>query len=113
MKALQHAQQTLRRANQAYSRTRSGSSGRRKAKQRLTRIHARIAYLRADAAHQLSAWAATTVTRLCVEDLNVAGMLQLASLARALSDAGLADLGRKLGNKAVWYGCRLVEADRW
>jgi putative transposase len=51
--------------------------------------------------------------RLTVEDLNVAGMLRNRSLAQALSDAGLGDLGRLLAYKAGWYGCDLVVADRW
>ncbi len=43
----------------------------------------------------------------------MAGMTQLGTLARAVADAGLGDLGRMLGYKPAWYGCRLVVADRW
>lgn len=111
--ALQHAQDRLRRANQTYSRTKKGSNGRTKAVKRLGRIHARVAHLRANLAHQLSRELATTLTRLTVEDLNVAGMVQLRSLARHISDAGLGDLGRLLEYKARWYGLELVTADRW
>jgi putative transposase len=66
-----------------------GSAGRHQAKDRLTRIHARVAHLRAEAAHKLAYWAATRMCRLTVEDLNVAGMTQLHSLARAITDAGI------------------------
>jgi putative transposase len=113
VKALQHAQTALRRANKALARTKRGSGGRRKAKQRLTRIHARVAHLRSHTAHQLSYWAATTLTRLTVEDLHVAGMTRLRSLARSVADAGMADLGRLLAYKARWYRLELVVADRW
>ncbi|MGZ4445008.1 MAG: RNA-guided endonuclease InsQ/TnpB family protein [Nocardioidaceae bacterium] len=95
------------------ARTKPGSLGRRKARERLTRLHARVAHRRATTAHQLSKRLATTLTRLTVEDLNVAGMLANRSLAKALSDAGLGDLGRLLAYKAGWYGLQLVEADRW
>jgi len=44
-----------------------------------------------------------------VEHLNVAGMLRSRHLARAISDAGFAQLRRLLGYKAIWYGARLVE----
>ncbi len=94
VKALQHAQQRLRRANQALTRTKPGSNGRRTARERLTRLHARIANLRAATAHELSKQLATTLSRLTVEDLNVTGMLANRSLATALSDAGLGDLDR-------------------
>jgi len=111
--ALQHAQARLRAANKAYSRTKTGSNGRAKAARRLGKIHARVAHLRSNLAHQLSHELATTLTRLTVEDLNVAGMVQLRSLARRISDAGLGDLGRLLEYKARWYGLELVQADRW
>ncbi|MGH8889941.1 MAG: RNA-guided endonuclease TnpB family protein [Acidothermaceae bacterium] len=113
VKALHQAQQVLRRANKALARTKPGSSGRRKAKIRLTRVHARIAHLRADTAHKLSHWAATRLTSVTIEDLNVAGMNQLRSLARAVADAGMGDLGRLLAYKTAWYGCGLHVADRW
>jgi putative transposase len=40
-------------------------------------------------------------------------MIQNRMLAQALFDAGLGNLGRLLTYKAGWYGCELVEADRW
>ncbi len=46
--------------------------------------------------------AVTGLARLCVQDLNVTGMLQLGTLARALADPGLADLGSKLGCESAW-----------
>jgi putative transposase len=113
VKALQHAQQQVRRANQALARTKPGSIGRRKTRRRLVKLHARIANLRSQVAHELSKRLATSLSRLTVEDLNLAGMLRNRSLARALSDAGLGDLDRRLAYKAGWYGCELVEADRW
>jgi putative transposase len=111
--ALQHAQERLRVANKAYSRTKRGSNGRTKAAARLGTIHARVAHLRTNLAHQLSHELATTLTKLTVEDLNVAGMVQLHTLARHIADAGFGDLGRLLGYKGTWYGLELVVADRW
>ena len=113
VKSLQHAQSRLRQANQALARTNPGSAGRRKAKNRLTRLHARVGNLRSAAAHRLTKRLATGLTQLTIEDLNVAGMIQNHSLTRALSDAGLGDLGRLLTYKAGWYGCQLTQADRW
>jgi putative transposase len=46
-----------------------------------------------------------------VEQLNLAGMLRNRRLARALSDAGLAELRRQLTYKATWYGSQLLVAD--
>jgi putative transposase len=113
VRALQHAQARLRRANQALARTKPGSVGRRKAKQRLVKIHARVGHLRTNQAHLLSKQLTIGLTRLTVEDLNVAGMVANRSLAKAISYAGIGDLGRLLAYKAAWYGLELVEADRW
>lgn len=77
VRALNRAQARLKRANQSMARTKPGSGGRTRAKARLNRIHARIAWIRQHQYHQLSAWAATELTQLTVEDLNVAGMGQL------------------------------------
>ena len=107
------AQTKLRRANKALARTKPGSGGRAKARARLTKVHARIAHLRRDLAHRISHWLTTNLTRLTVEDLNVAGMGRLRTLARAIADAGLGDLLRQVAYKAAWYGCELHVADRW
>jgi putative transposase len=48
---------------------------------------------------------------IVVEQLNLAGMVRNRRLARALSDAGLAELRRQLGYKTGWYGSRLIVAD--
>jgi putative transposase len=111
--ALDKSHDRLRRASRAYARTKPGSEGRRKAKARLTKIHARIAHQRAHGLHLLSQWCSAHLTTLVVEDLNVAGMTQLSTLARAVSDAGMGELGRQLAYKADWYGLELVQADRW
>jgi putative transposase len=111
--ALDKSHDRLRRASRAYARTKPGSESRRKAKARLTKIHARIAHQRAAGLHLLSNWCATNLSTLVVEDLNVAGMSQFRTLARAVSDAGMGELGRQLTYKASWYGLELIEADRW
>ena len=40
-------------------------------------------------------------------------MLRNRYLSRSVADAALAELRRQLGYKTVWYGSRLVEADRF
>lgn len=113
VKPLQHAQQQLRRAAKTVSRSKTGSTGRARAKARLARVHARVANLRKETAHQLTHWCATQLTRLTIEDLNITGMLRLHSLAKALADAGMGQIGRQLQYKASWYGLDLVTADPW
>lgn len=113
VKALQHAQARLKLANQALSRTKKGSNGRAKAARRLGKIHARVATLRKQLLHNITVELARGYTSVTIEDLNAAGMLQLRSLARHISDAAFGEFRRQIEYKTAWYGTDLVIADRW
>jgi len=62
----------LRRASRAHSRTQDGSENRRKSAGRLARIHARVAYVRADALHKATSELSVRYETVVAEDLNVA-----------------------------------------
>jgi putative transposase len=112
-KALRALLARLRRLSRALSRKVKGASNRRKAKDRLANLHARIANVRADFLHKLT----TSITRrfhtIGIEDLNVKGMLANRHLARAVADMGFSELRRQLEYKADWRGGQVVVADRW
>ncbi len=113
VKALQHAQARLKLANQAYSRTKRGSNGRKKAARRLSKMHAKVAAVRKHLLHNITTELARSYASVTIEDLNAAGMLQLRSLARHVSDAAFGEFRRQLEYKTSWYGTELVIADRW
>ena len=109
----------LRRACRARSRRKEGSIRYREANREIARLHRRIADIRADAISKLTTRLAKTHGTVVVETLNAAGMLAQKGLpgARArrrnLADASLGRIRRQLAYKQAWYGCRLVEADRF
>jgi putative transposase len=72
-----------------------------------------VANVRRDALHKLTTRLATSHETIVVEHLHVAGMQRNQRLARAVADAGFAELRRQLTYKTIWYGSKLVEADRW
>ena len=111
--ALKQNLRKVKRLQRAVSRKVKGSANRRKAVQKLARTHQRVAYLRQNALHQATTPLAKTKSAVGVEDLNVSGMLKNHTLARAIADVGLAEFRRQLEYKAVWYGCRIVVADRF
>ncbi|MFF3440651.1 IS607 family element RNA-guided endonuclease TnpB [Streptosporangium sp. NPDC002721] len=84
-----------------------------KAKAGLGKAHARVANQRRDGLHRLTTRLAATYGTVVIEDLNVSGMLANRTLARAVADAGMAEVRRQLSYKTEWGGGRLVVADRW
>lgn len=103
----------LAKAHKDLARKAKGSKNRDRARQRVARIHSRIADRRRDFLHKLSTRLVHENQVVVIEDLNVAGMVRNHSLARAISDAGWRDLRIMLEYKADWYGRELVVIDRW
>src|SRR5690606_27972014 len=64
------------------------SNNRKKSTATLARLHARIANVRADFTHKLTARLCRENQTVVIEDLHVKGMLANEKLARAISDVG-------------------------
>ena len=103
----------LRKAQRALSRKIKGSARREKAKVRVAKLHARVADVRADAMNKATTMIAGNYSVVCVEDLNVAGMVKNHNLARSVSDAALGEFRRQLEYKTARTGAVLCVVDRW
>ena len=103
----------LRLLQRRVSRKRKGSSNRRRAVMRVTKLHERIANRRVDYLHKLSHALTKRHGHIGIEDLNLKGMQQGLNLAKSVSDAGVGEFVRQLGYKGRWYGCEVVKVDRW
>ena len=112
-KALAMLLSRLRRASRSLSRKVKGSANRKKARQRLARLHARIANIRQDGLHQLTSDLTRRFSAIVLEDLNVRGMVRNRHLARAVSDMGFAELRRQVEYKAAMRGGEVIFADRF
>jgi putative transposase len=112
-KPLRKLMKMLRRRSRQLSRRVKGSINRRKAQRALARIHDRIACQRTDTLHKLTTDLVQRFGTVVIEDLNVAGMVQNHSLARAISDMGFGTFRRMLTYKAEVAGVQAVVADRW
>jgi putative transposase len=80
---------------------------------RLSRLHARMANIRQDAAHKLTTGLTRRFETIVIEDLNVSGMAKNRSLAGAVLDCGFHEIRRQLEYKAAMGGGRIVIADRF
>jgi putative transposase len=95
------------------SRKVKGSSNRRKANQRVAKIHYEIACSRKDTLDKLTTYLCENYQVIVIEDLNVSGMLKNHCLALSISNLGFGEFRRQLEYKSVLYGNILVIADRW
>lgn len=95
------------------ARATKGSKRRMKVKRHVARIHEKIANSRSDTLHKLSTDLVTRFDVICVEDLNLRGMVKNHSLARSLHDASIGTAIRMIEEKAERYGKTVVKIDRW
>lgn len=103
----------LARAQHKLSRKKIGSSNYRKQKLRVARIHERISNARKDSIHKATTAIVDENQVVCVEDLNVKGMMSNHSLARAVGDASFSEFVRQLEYKCEGGGRTLVKVSRW
>ena len=112
-RALNKKLRVLRKAQKALSRKVKGSVRREKAKGRVARLHARVADARADVINKATTMVANTYSAVCIEDLNVSGMVKNRHLARGVSDAALGEFRRQIEYKTARSGAVLRVVDRW
>ena len=106
-------QRQLKRQQQALARKTKGSNRYKRQKQRVARVHEKIANSRRDAAKKLAWNLVTRYDTICVENLNLRGMVKNHALARSLSDAGIGQCIRTIEAKAAMHGKAVVKVDRW
>ena len=112
-RALRKSERKLKRAQKALSHKTRGSKRRAKARAKVARLHARVANQRLDAMHKATTMIARTYSTVCIEDLNVAGMVKNRRLAKAVSDAAFGEFRRQLEYKTARSGAALHVVDRW
>lgn len=103
----------LRKDQQALIRRVKGSARREKAKERVARLHAHVADVRADAINKATAMIARNYSVVCIEDLHVAGMVKNRHLAKSIMDAAFGEFRRQLEYKTARSGAALHVVDRW
>ena len=109
------AEEALRRADKNLSRKKPGSKNYEKARQARARAHRRVADLREDHARQLASKLSRENQTVCVETLNIAGMIASGHKKRnkSIHDAGWRQFLRFLEEACDRKGITLVKAPRY
>ncbi|WP_153723400.1 RNA-guided endonuclease TnpB family protein, partial [Sporosarcina cascadiensis] len=84
-----------------------------KQKRKVARLHEKVMNQRDDFLNKLTTEIIKNHDIICIEDLNVKGMLRNHKLAKSISDVSWSSFVTKLKYKADWYGRLIVEIDAW
>lgn len=95
------------------SRKTKGSSNRDKARIKVARQFEKVTNQRKDFLNKLSTRMIKEYDVICIEDLNVSGMIKNHKLAQAISDVSWYEFVRRLQYKAEWNGKKIVKVDRF
>ena len=100
-------------ANGETRKIRKYSNNYMKTKMKLARLHAKIHNIRQDFLHKLTTRLVEEFDVICIEDLNIKGMMANHKLARAIMDLGFYEFKRQLLYKAQMWHKTVIIADRW
>ena len=97
------------------SKKQKGSRAFNRTKLRIARVHSKIARQRLDYQHKITHRLTheSQVGTICVEDLNVRGMVRNKHLAYDISDTAIGEFYRQLKYKCEWYGVNYIEVGRF
>ncbi len=90
------------------SRKKKSSNNYKKLKQQIAQYHEKISNHREDFQHKLSSRLISENQAVCLETLNVKGMLKNHNLAQHITDASWSSFVQKLEYKAKWYGKNII-----
>jgi putative transposase len=110
---LKRYERKLKRASRSLSRKKFLSNNWYKAKERLARLHYRIACPRQDAHHKATTDIVNNASVICPETLKITNMLRNRKVAKALSDSALGGFLTKLKCKAETLGIPVIEAPQF
>lgn len=103
----------IKRLQKQLSRKENGSNNRNKTRIKLAKIYKRITDKKQYYLHQVSNTLINENQVICMEDLNVSGMLRNHKLAGSIQEMSFYEFKRMLEYKANWYGRKLVFVDRF
>ena len=100
-------------AQRHLSRKKKGSRGYENQRLKVARLHEKISNCRADYLHKCSISLVRKYDVICIEDLNVKGMMKNHYLSKSIADASWGTFVFMLTYKAEWNDKKVVKIDRF
>lgn len=107
-KFLEKSEKKLKREQRRLSRKQKGSNNRDKQRIKVARIHEKITNQRNDFLQKESTKLVRENQTICIEDLNIKGMVKNHRLSKAISSVSWSKFFTMLEYKATWYGNTII-----
>ena len=111
-RTLKKHEKKIARLQRRLSKKKKGSNNREKARKRLARELEKVSDIRNDYLHKVSYRLANENQVVCVEDLNVKGMMKNKRLAKSIGDVSWGEFYRMLEYKMADHGGKMVKVPR-
>jgi putative transposase len=107
-KHLYQLEEKMKKEQRILSRRTVGSSNWKKQKQKVARVHEKIANAREDFLQKVTTMLVNENQVICIEDIRVKNLLKNGNLAKAISDVSWSEFRRMLTYKCEWNNKTLV-----
>ena len=100
-------------AQKHLSRKKKGSNGYENQRLKVAKLYEKVSNCRMDYLHKCSHSLISNYDTICIEDLNVKGMVRNHKLAKSITDASWGAFVTMLTYKANWNGKKVIKIDRF
>lgn len=112
-KFYERSQRRLKLLQQRFARTKKGSNRHEIMRLKVAKQYRKITNSRIDFLHKLSTDVVNRFDTICLENLNVDGMLKNHNLAKSIQSASWSEFVRQIKYKSEWYGKNVIFIGRF
>ena len=113
LKLIRNNQDKLSKLQRQHSRKKKSSKNKEKSRLRLAKYHQRLKNIKENYLHRVCNTLLNENQVICMEDLNVSGMMKNHKLARSIQELSLSRFETILKYKAIWHNRTLINIDRF